>query len=189
MGDGFGAVHRKHASVFETAKLLPRAAGKLISAEVEVLQKLTMDPVRPYGVILGGAKVSDKIGVISNLLEKVDVLAIGGGMLFTFLAAQGSSAGSRSAKILIVFPPTVMVSSVKVTGSPRRPRIESYFKRCAKVALSVRSLIPTISIFEVGASAALKKFLPIRPNPLIPTLTTMTPLPKFPLAGTKINST
>ena len=70
-------------------------------------------------------------------------------------AAQGSSAGSRSAKILIVFPPTVMVSSVKVTGSPRRPRIESYFKRCAKVALSVRSLIPTISIFEVGSARRL----------------------------------
>ncbi|CAB4792000.1 unannotated protein [freshwater metagenome] len=95
-------------------------------------------------------------------------------------AAQGSSAGSRSAKIFIVLPPTVMVSSVKVTGSPRRPRIESYFKRWAKVALSVRSFIPTISIFEFGASAALKKFLPIRPNPLIPTFTTMTPLPKFP---------
>ena len=93
VGDGFGAVHRKHASVFETAKLLPRAAGKLIAAEVAVLQKLTMDPVRPYGVILGGAKVSDKIGVISNLLERVDVLAIGGRMLFTFLAAQGKEIG------------------------------------------------------------------------------------------------
>ncbi len=99
VGDGFGAVHRKHASVFETAKLLPRAAGKLISAEVEVLQKLTMDPVRPYGVILGGAKVSDKIGVISNLLEKVDVLAIGGGMLFTFLAAQGKEIGKSLVEV------------------------------------------------------------------------------------------
>ncbi|NBY31459.1 MAG: phosphoglycerate kinase [Actinobacteria bacterium] len=99
VGDGFGAVHRKHASVFETAKMLPRAAGKLISAEVEVLQKLTMDPVRPYGVILGGAKVSDKIGVISNLLEKVDVLAIGGGMLFTFLAAQGKEIGKSLVEV------------------------------------------------------------------------------------------
>ena len=99
VGDGFGAVHRKHASVFETAKMLPRAAGKLISAEVEVLQKLTMDPARPYGVILGGAKVSDKIGVISNLLEKVDVLAIGGGMLFTFLAAQGKEIGKSLVEV------------------------------------------------------------------------------------------
>ena len=94
VGDGFGAVHRKHASVFDLAKLLPHAAGTLVAAEVEVLKKLTIDPVRPYGVVLGGSKVSDKIGVISNLLGKVDVMAIGGGMLFTFLAAQGKEIGS-----------------------------------------------------------------------------------------------
>ena len=94
VGDGFGAVHRKHASVFELANLLPHAAGKLVSAEVEVLEKLTKSPVRPYGVVLGGAKVSDKIGVITNLIEKVDLLAIGGGMVFTFLAAQGKSIGT-----------------------------------------------------------------------------------------------
>jgi phosphoglycerate kinase len=93
IGDGFGAVHRKHASVYELARLLPHAAGDLISAEVSVLQKLTTNPERPYGVVLGGAKVSDKIAVISNLLDKVDVLAIGGGMLFTFLAAQGKEVG------------------------------------------------------------------------------------------------
>jgi phosphoglycerate kinase len=93
IGDGFGAVHRKHASVYELARLLPHAAGDLISAEVSVLQKLTASPERPYGVVLGGAKVSDKIAVISNLLDKVDVLAIGGGMLFTFLAAQGKEVG------------------------------------------------------------------------------------------------
>jgi len=93
IGDGFGAVHRKHASVYELAKLLPHAAGDLISAEVSVLQKLTTNPERPYGVVLGGAKVSDKIAVISNLLDKVDVLAIGGGMLFTFLAAHGKEVG------------------------------------------------------------------------------------------------
>ena len=93
VGDGFGAVHRKHASVFDLAKLLPHAAGTLVAAEVEVLKKLTIDPVRPYGVVLGGSKVSDKIGVISNLLGKVDVMAIGGGMLFTFLAAQGHEIG------------------------------------------------------------------------------------------------
>jgi phosphoglycerate kinase len=94
VGDGFGAVHRKHASVFDLPKLLPHAAGTLVSAEVEVLKKLTVDPVRPYGVVLGGSKVSDKIGVIANLLSKVDVMAIGGGMLFTFLAAQGKEIGT-----------------------------------------------------------------------------------------------
>jgi phosphoglycerate kinase len=90
---GFGAVHRKHASVYELAKLLPHAAGDLISAEVSILKQLTSNPERPYGVVLGGAKVSDKIAVISNLLDKVDVMAIGGGMLFTFLAAQGKEIG------------------------------------------------------------------------------------------------
>lgn len=94
VGDGFGAVHRKHASVFEAAKNLPHAAGYLVSAEVEVLKKLTQSPARPYGVVLGGAKVSDKIGVITNLLDKVNLLAIGGGMVFTFLAAQGKQIGT-----------------------------------------------------------------------------------------------
>ncbi len=89
VGDGFGAVHRKHASVYDLPALLPSVPGFLIQAEVEVLKKLTQSPVRPYGVVLGGAKVSDKIGVISNLLSKVDVMAIGGGMVFTFLAASG----------------------------------------------------------------------------------------------------
>ena len=93
VGDGFGAVHRKHASVFDLPKLLPSAPGLLISAEVEVLKKLTENPTRPYGVVLGGAKVSDKLAVIENLLGKVDVIAIGGGMLFTFLKAQGKEIG------------------------------------------------------------------------------------------------
>jgi phosphoglycerate kinase len=93
VSDGFGAVHRKHASVYDVAKLLPHAAGYLVAAEVDVLKKLTQSPERPYGVALGGSKVSDKIGVISNLLEKVDTIAIGGGMLFTFLAAKGLQIG------------------------------------------------------------------------------------------------
>lgn len=93
IGDGFGAVHRKHASVYELAKLLPNAAGDLISAEIQVLERLTKQPQRPYGVVLGGNKVSDKIAVISNLLNKVDLIAIGGGMVFTFLAAQGREIG------------------------------------------------------------------------------------------------
>ena len=94
VGDGFGAVHRKHASVYDLPRLLPHAAGFLVSAEVEVLKKLTQSPDLPYGVVLGGAKVSDKIAVISNLLDKVNVMAIGGGMVFTFLAAQGKEIGS-----------------------------------------------------------------------------------------------
>ena len=94
VGDGFGAVHRKHASVFDLPKLLPHAAGTLVAAEVKVLKQLTENPVRPYGVVLGGSKVSDKIGVIANLLDKVDVMAIGGGMLFTFLAALGKEIGT-----------------------------------------------------------------------------------------------
>lgn len=105
VGDGFGAVHRKHASVFELASLLPHAAGRLVAAEVEVLEKLTKNPDRPYGVILGGAKVSDKIAVISNLLDKVDVIAIGGGMVFTFLAAQGKQVGQSLVQMDLI--PTV----------------------------------------------------------------------------------
>ena len=105
VGDGFGAVHRKHASVYELAKLLPHAAGDLISSEVGVLEKLTVNPERPYGVVLGGAKVSDKIGVIFNLLNKVNVIAIGGGMVFTFLAAQNKQIGKSLVEIDLI--PTV----------------------------------------------------------------------------------
>ena len=94
VGDGFGAVHRKHASVFDLPALLPHCAGLLVAGEVEVLKKLTENPARPYGVVLGGAKLSDKLGVIENLLEKVDLLAIGGGMVFTFFAAQGKEIGT-----------------------------------------------------------------------------------------------
>lgn len=94
VSDGFGVVHRKQASVYELAKLLPSAAGRLVAAELEVLQRLTVDPVRPYAVVLGGSKVSDKLGVISHLIERVDTLLIGGGMLFTFLAAQGHKVGA-----------------------------------------------------------------------------------------------
>ncbi|MFA5607620.1 MAG: phosphoglycerate kinase [Leucobacter sp.] len=89
ISDGFGVVHRRQASVTELAQLLPSAAGRLVASELEVLQRLTVDPARPYTVVLGGSKVSDKLGVIAHLLERVDTLLIGGGMLFTFLAAQG----------------------------------------------------------------------------------------------------
>ena len=102
VGDGFGAVHRKHASVYELPNLLPNVAGRLISAEVEVLKKLTENPARPYEVVLGGAKVSDKIGVIANLIEKVDVLAIGGGMVFTFISALGHEIGKSMVDIELI---------------------------------------------------------------------------------------
>ena len=94
VGDGFGAVHRKHASVYDLPLLMPHCAGRLIYAEMRILNTLATDPDRPYGVILGGAKVSDKIGVIANLLDRVDILAIGGGMVFTFLAAKGKEIGN-----------------------------------------------------------------------------------------------
>ncbi|MFM8404413.1 MAG: phosphoglycerate kinase [Actinomycetota bacterium] len=123
VGDGFGAVHRKHASVFEAAQLLPHAAGNLIAAEVDVLKKLTESPLRPYGVVLGGAKVSDKIGVITNLLEKVNMLAIGGGMVFTFLAAQGKEIGTS----------LVEVESI--------PLVQDLLERAQK--LGVKVLLPT----------------------------------------------
>ncbi len=94
VSDGFGVVHRKQASVYEIARKLPGYAGGLVLSEVEVLRTLTGDPQRPYVVVLGGSKVSDKFGVIEALLPKVDKLVIGGGMAYTFLAAQGHSVGS-----------------------------------------------------------------------------------------------
>jgi phosphoglycerate kinase len=136
VGDGFGAVHRKHASVYDLPKLMPHAAGTLVSAEVEVLKKLTLDPARPYGVVLGGAKVSDKIGVISNLLNKVDVMAIGGGMVFTFLAAQGKEIGkslverdliptvkeliqkAQASGVELILPTDIVVAAEFSSGSP-----------------------------------------------------------------------
>jgi phosphoglycerate kinase len=93
VGDGFGAVHRKHASVYDVPRRLPHAAGELVEVETEVLRRLTGDPERPYVVVLGGSKVSDKLGVIDNLLGSVDRLLIGGGMVFTFLKAQGHEVG------------------------------------------------------------------------------------------------
>nr|WP_206024373.1 phosphoglycerate kinase [Rhodococcus sp. 14C212] len=94
VSDGFGVVHRKQASVYDVANLLPHYAGTLVAAEVEVLAKLTADPERPYAVVLGGSKVSDKLAVIEALAPKVDTLVIGGGMCFTFLAAQGIPVGN-----------------------------------------------------------------------------------------------
>jgi len=94
VSDGFGVVHRKQASVYDVAKVLPSAMGGLVAAEVQVLKRLTEDPARPYAVVLGGAKVADKLAVIDNLMKTADRLLIGGGMAFTFLAAQGLEVGS-----------------------------------------------------------------------------------------------
>jgi phosphoglycerate kinase len=116
VGDGFGAVHRKHASVFDLPQLLPHAAGKLVAAEVEVLKKLTQNPERPYGVVLGGAKVSDKLGVIENLLGKVDVLAIGGGMVFTFLKAQGKEIGTSLVEAEMLDVVTRLIATAEKNG-------------------------------------------------------------------------
>ncbi|PVG82937.1 phosphoglycerate kinase [Nocardioides gansuensis] len=93
VSDGFGVVHRKQASVYDVALRLPSAMGGLVATEIDVLRRLTVDPDRPYVVVLGGSKVSDKLGVIDNLLEKADKLLIGGGMVFTFLKAQGLEVG------------------------------------------------------------------------------------------------
>ena len=93
VSDGFGVVHRKQASVYDVAQRLPHAAGGLVVSEVEVLQRLTIDPARPYVVVLGGSKVSDKLGVIENLIGLADRILVGGGMVFTFLAAQGHEVG------------------------------------------------------------------------------------------------
>ena len=93
VSDGFGVVHRKQASVYDVAQRLPHAMGGLVATELEVMKKLTEDPERPYVVVLGGSKVSDKLGVIDNLLGQADTLLIGGGMVFTFLKAQGHEVG------------------------------------------------------------------------------------------------
>jgi phosphoglycerate kinase len=94
VSDGFGVVHRAQASVYDVARLLPHAAGGLVRSEVEVMRRLREDPQRPYAVILGGAKVSDKLGVIESLISVADRLLVGGGMVFTFLKAQGHEVGT-----------------------------------------------------------------------------------------------
>jgi phosphoglycerate kinase len=129
VSDGFGVVHRKQASVYDVAQRLPHAAGGLVIAEIEVLRRLTDDPARPYVVVLGGSKVSDKLGVIDNLLGKADTLVIGGGMVFTFLKAKGREIGrslleedqvdtvrgylarARESRVEIVLPTDIVVAA------------------------------------------------------------------------------
>ena len=159
VGDGFGAVHRKHASVFDLAKLLPHAAGTLVAAEVEVLKKLTIDPVRPYGVVLGGSKVSDKIGVISNLLGKVDVMAIGGGMLFTFLAAQGHEIGKSLVELDLLDTVRGLIKQAEDSGVklllPTDIVVAPTFAAAAKPTLVKADAIPADQMgLDIGPESA-----------------------------------
>lgn len=159
VGDGFGAVHRKHASVYDLPALLPNAPGFLVQAEVEILKKLTQSPQRPYGVVLGGAKVSDKIGVISNLLNKVDVMAIGGGMVFTFLAASGKEIGSSLVETDLI--PTVkeLIATAQSKGVtlvlPTDIVVAKEFKHDSAPTLVAADQIPTNQMgLDIGPESA-----------------------------------
>ena len=159
VGDGFGAVHRKHASVYDLPALLPNAPGFLVQAEVEVLKKLTQSPQRPYGVVLGGAKVSDKIGVISNLLTKVDVMAIGGGMVFTFLAASGKEIGTSLVETDLI--PTVkeLIATAQSKGVklvlPTDIVVASEFKQDSAPTLVSADSIPANQMgLDIGPESA-----------------------------------
>ena len=159
VGDGFGAVHRKHASVYDLPALLPNAPGFLVQAEVEVLKKLTQSPQRPYGVVLGGAKVSDKIGVISNLLTKVDVMAIGGGMVFTFLAASGKEIGTSLVETDLI--PTVkeLIATAQSKGVklvlPTDIVVASEFKQDSAPTLVSSDHIPANQMgLDIGPDSA-----------------------------------
>jgi phosphoglycerate kinase len=159
VGDGFGAVHRKHASVYDLPGLLPHAPGLLVQAEVEILKQLTQSPQRPYGVVLGGAKVSDKIGVISNLLTKVDVMAIGGGMVFTFLAATGKEIGNSLVETDLI--PTVkdLIAAAQSKGIklvlPTDIVVASEFKQDSAPSLVSAAQIPSNQIgLDIGPESA-----------------------------------
>jgi len=116
VSDGFGVVHRKQASVYEAAKAIPSVAGLLVTAETEVLRQLTADTQRPYTVVLGGSKVSDKLGVIEHLLPRVDRLLIGGGMVFTFLKAMGHNIGASLCELDRLDTVTAQLAQAKDLG-------------------------------------------------------------------------
>ncbi|MER5554357.1 phosphoglycerate kinase [Streptomyces sp. NPDC002793] len=143
VGDGFGAVHRKHASVFDLPARLPHAAGGLIATEVGVLKKLTEDVARPYAVVLGGAKVSDKLGVIDHLLEKADRILIGGGMAYTFLKAQGHEVG------------------ISLLQEDQVPAVQGYLKRAEE--LGVEFVLP-VDVLVAGEFPDLKTKAPAHPT-------------------------
>lgn len=131
--DAFGAVHRKHASVYDIAKVLPSYQGDLVRTELEVLRKLTSDSERPYVVVLGGSKVSDKLAVIDNLIGKADSILVGGGMLFTFLAAQGHKVGSSLLEV------------------DQIPVVQDYLERAAAAGTSF--VLPTDVVVAAGFAA------------------------------------
>ncbi len=133
VSDGFGVVHRKQASVVELAEALPSAAGLLVETELDVLERLTTRPEQPYTVVLGGSKVSDKLGVIDHLLPRVDALLIGGGMLFTFLAAQGHAIGKS------------------LLEPDRIATVQEYRRRADE--LGVRLLVPTDVVVAAAFAA------------------------------------
>ncbi|MFJ8866333.1 phosphoglycerate kinase [Streptomyces sp. NPDC102473] len=143
VGDGFGAVHRKHASVFDLPARLPHAAGGLIATEVGVLKKLTEDVARPYAVVLGGAKVSDKLGVIDHLLEKADRILIGGGMAYTFLKAKGHEVGTS------------------LLQEDQAPAVQGYLKRAEE--LGVEFVLP-VDVLVAGEFPDLKTKAPAHPT-------------------------
>ena len=159
VGDGFGAVHRKHASVYDLPKLLPNTAGLLVAAEVEVLKRLTENPERPYGVVLGGAKVSDKLAVIENLIGKVDVIAIGGGMLFTFLKAQGKEIGKSLCEDEMLDTVKALLESAEAKGVklllPTDIVVAPEFAIDAKPTLVSADAIPADQIgLDIGPESA-----------------------------------
>ncbi|MEV0279541.1 phosphoglycerate kinase [Streptomyces sp. NPDC050610] len=143
VGDGFGAVHRKHASVFDLPARLPHAAGYLIATEVGVLKKLTAEVERPYAVVLGGAKVSDKLGVIEHLLEKADRILIGGGMAYTFLKAQGHEVG------------------ISLLQEDQIPKVQGYLKRAEE--RGVEFVLP-VDVLVAGEFPDLETKAPANPT-------------------------
>jgi phosphoglycerate kinase len=154
VSDGFGVVHRKHASVYELATLLPSAAGLLVEAEVRVLEQLTNSDQRPYTVVLGGSKVSDKLAVIGSLLPKIDNLVVGGGMLFTFLAAKGLEVASsllERDQIDIVRQYISQAESLGVRITlPTDIRMASSFSTVAKVEVAQIDALNMTTFGETG---------------------------------------
>ena len=154
VSDGFGVVHRKHASVYELATLLPSAAGLLVEAEVGVLEQLTASDQRPYTVVLGGSKVSDKLAVIGSLLPKIDNLVVGGGMLFTFLAAKGLEVASSLLERDQIDTVRQYISQAESLGVritlPTDIRMASSFSAEAKVEIAQIDALNMTTFGETG---------------------------------------
>jgi len=154
VSDGFGVVHRKHASVYDLATLLPSAAGLLVEAEVRVLEQLTASDQRPYTVVLGGSKVSDKLAVIGSLLPKIDNLVVGGGMLFTFLAAKGLEVASSLLERDQVDTVKQYISQAESLGVritlPTDIRMASSFSAEAKVEVAQIDALNKTTFGETG---------------------------------------